>query len=95
MPFSLDLKNYYIKIWRKLVKEKHVFSDVENCNFFSFFDAVFLVPFSKIRKKISFNQDSLIFLWYRPDSGKKISAFLQSVYYMLCVKKNIKENFEK
>ena len=55
MTFSLDLKNYYIKIWRKLVKEKHVFSDVENCNFFSFFDAVFLVPFSKIRKKISFD----------------------------------------
>lgn len=62
MTFSLDVKNYYIKIWCKLVKEKHVFSDVENCNFFSFFDAVFLVPFSKIRKKISFNQDSLIFL---------------------------------
>ena len=37
MTFSLDVKNYYIKIWRKLVKEKHVFSDVENCNFFSFF----------------------------------------------------------
>lgn len=62
MTFSLDVKNYYIKIWCKLVKEKHVFSDVENCNFFSFIDAVFLVPFSKIRKKISFNQDSLIFL---------------------------------
>ena len=61
MTFSLDVKNYYIKIWRKLVKDKHVLSEVENCNFF-FFEADFLVPFSKIRKKISFYQDSLIFL---------------------------------
>ena len=52
MTFSLDVKNYYIKIWRKLVKEKHVFSDVENCNFFIFLMLFFWFHFQKFVKKL-------------------------------------------